>query len=395
MQGAAFAMLGTYVLASFHDVPGVVYAVKWLTLAAFAGAATLAAPRIRLDGMPAVIAFLPWFMLALGYQLVIGPTGRGVGVGGGYLGLLVLTFVLVPSAVRGADAEDAFERWAITALAAFGLLAIVVGLHHFRDSIVGSPEGRGIRVRWAFEHVNTPGYLGFVGIALSARQLVLRRWRFIVPMGVFAILLVGAWSRGAILALCTALGIGTILSLLGASRSVTVRLLLAGGALALVTAALALVVGSATEVSFHAVNEFSSGRLGEWRSALAHLNSPTQWLIGKGAGQNISYTGQGVALGGSSDSFIVDLITRSGIVGLACWMASVGVIGVMVARQYRAVAGHGSRVRFRRATAVGLFVSALVASAYEGATFSVGTTYSLVLWSSVGLACLNGDPTST
>lgn len=388
IQLAVYVLLATYIASTLRDAPAGLYAAKWLVLATLAGIALLVgADRIQLAGTPVVLAFAPWFLLALAYQLYLGPTGRGLGVAGGYMGLLLVCFVLLPSALPTLHDLDRFERWVIHAFAAMCLLSVLLGLQQLGMSIVGGSTGR-FRLRWAFEHVNEGGYLGYIGIILTVRQLAQRRWRFAVPLLLFVFMLLSSGSRGAMLALGAAFGVVALLwSVDRYGAGLVVAFSVALGTLAAALSLMTLGVQSGG-ASFHTLNMAMTGRLGAWRAALSRLDSPVEWLLGQGAGQNVNFIGTRSQVGGSSDSFVIDLITRSGLLGLAIWVGTIAVVILMLGRRVVELPG-GAPNRAHLGFAAGLCASALVAAAYEGFIFSVGTAYALAVWSCVGVAAMH------
>src|SRR5439155_3187769 len=122
---------------------------------------------------------------------------------GGYMGLIAVAFVIMPSAFRSSEDWDTFERWSLHALAVVSVVSVLLGVRHLPDAIV--PSAGGLRLRWAFTHVNTGGYIGYLGAFWAFRQVVLRRWRFVVPLLFFLFLMVSAGSRGAYVSLFVAL----------------------------------------------------------------------------------------------------------------------------------------------------------------------------------------------
>jgi len=384
---ALYSLIAVYVLATLRGAPPLIYALKWVALVGLASAAFATGDRrIALSGILVPLFFFPWVVVALTVQIVLGPTGRGVGVGGGYLGLLLMAFVVLPSALPTLAHRSVFERRLVAALAVMALFAIVASVRDPSHAVVPGVAGRPMRLRWAFEHVNTGGYVGYLGAFLCLRHVHARRLRFLVPFALFLLLLISSGSRGALLAFATAVLVTEGAMLLG-RYGVRILALAAGVGCVLLATIVATVPRTLGQFSFHSVNELLSGRLWAWRAALGRLHGPDEWLFGLGTGQNVSFTGTHSTVGGSSDSLVVDMLTRTGIIGMVIWIGTMFVISVLLGMR---ILSFGQRAPEHLPVllfASGLFVSVLVASMFEGFVFSVGSTFGLLAWACIGLAC--------
>jgi hypothetical protein len=374
-----------FIAASLRDVPRFFYGAKWIMLMVLA-LSTLAAGRtVRLAGVPVGVVFLPWFIVAVAAQIVVGATARGIGVAGGYLGLVIVSFVLLPSVFSTREALTRFTGWVLVGLVVMGLVAIGWGVRDLAGSLVGG--GMRFRVRWGFEHVNTGGYIGALGLLLCVSALLHGRRLAFASATVFLLLLVTSGSRGAYLVVVVALVSAWVLYRLRTRGAgwVMLRLAVVGAGLA----AASLVALASNRLDVATVNAALSGRFLAWRRALGQLRGPLDWLIGKGTGQSVNYIGTRVFVGGSSDSFVVDLLTRSGFVGLTIWLGTVFVIGVLLGWAIRRASTNNDTEWERQVCLIaGVAIATTTASLFEGFIFSVGTAYSLFTWSAVGIAAL-------
>src|SRR5437879_2183484 len=203
MVGASF----TYVAATFVDLEDPLYTAKWLSCAAIL-VALLACARWHFATDHVYPFALVVAMVTLGLVAQIGDNidMRAMQVAFGLTLTAVGAFLIAPPALQ--------RRWvratvwpALLLGVTAGLVAgMVLGLLHPERAFLIDAER--FRFRGYFARVNSPGWYGFVGIALSAAATIAtRRWLYLLAIPLCAIPAIVADSRGALLA------VGTLASL--------------------------------------------------------------------------------------------------------------------------------------------------------------------------------------
>jgi O-antigen ligase len=144
------------------------------------------------------------------------------------------------------------------------------------------------------------------------------------------------------------------------------------------------------------MDKFASGRLETWGRSLAYLDSPTDWLVGVGLSRNhsfVSYTSTPLTKpppglvgirGAGTDSVYVDLVTRTGLIGLTLFLFLIVVLTKHLWRGWYGVA----RAADESAVALAALVAAMFHMLTDSTTFSFGLTLAFVVWPLAGGAAV-------
>lgn len=243
--------------------------------------------------------------------------------------------------------------------------------------------------RWrywgAFNLPNSAGTAGLAGVILVAAAFhSARRWRYLLPLPLFAATMLLADSRGSVLAALAFLG---TLATMRVARWRTERIALAACLGVVATLGYALLHASNLEWPdmSHAqmnLNLYSTGRLESWQASLSYLDGPMQWIFGLGLSKNLSFVGRWTWLpvpifGSNADNFFVDLLGRAGLVGIALFAAIAVSLTWRLCNGVRAApAYHASD----RSLGMAVLASTLVLGLTNSVIFTWGALHAMVAW---------------
>jgi O-antigen ligase len=359
------------VIATFRGLVDRLYVAKWLAgVAIFACYFALGHYRISTAWRREFALFAA--ILAIGFLAQLGDALdlRAVELGVTYTLTAAAAFLVAPSAFR----RRSVQRLVWPALLAGAGLGTVLGEYLGLRNPIAAIWRSGGRWRFAgvFLHPNAAGVAGLIGVVLAVAAFnATRRWRYLGLVVPFTLVMALADSRGSLLAAAALAGVPLAVAI---GRWRTRRLALATcGALLLLLGLGVAYSGSirVPETSRVSLNEASTDRLAVWSESLGYLGTPWQWLFGLGISRNISYVGRRTTVvaipvrGSNTDNAYVDLLGRTGIVGLSLFLAMIASLTWRLGAGLRRAPPGESRDH-----AVGLAVLA--------ATVALGMTNSLI-----------------
>jgi len=390
-----FAGIGlVQVVAQLRPFLEVLYVPKWLSAIAFVASLMLLG-RGWLTTRLAIPFSIAVAVVAVGLlsQLGDGLDTRAVALATTFLLTAITSFVIAPQALaRGWVRRAVWSGllWGVTFGVVFGfaggVLTLPAGLL-FRDEQV--------RFFGLFAHPNLAGTVALTGVVLAGASSVASRrvapLLAILPMGGA---LAFADARISVLAATAFVSVFAFLWLWHhrpTARPLVAAVVLASGA-----------VGGYKEVenrlsSRADIEQFASGRLDTWRRSLAYLESPTDWLIGVGLSRNHSFasyttarlteartTGLVGVRGAATDSTYVDMITRTGLIGLTLFLLLIALLMKPSWHGWYGVTG----AEDESAVALAALVAAMFHMLTESTTFSFGVTLAFVVWPLAGSAAV-------
>jgi O-antigen ligase len=371
----------------------VLYVPKWLSALAVVASFVLLG-RDRLSTRLAVPFTLAVAVVAVGLLTQVGDglDPRAFALATTFLLTAITAFVIGPQAL----ARGWVRRAVWSGLLRGVSLGVVLG---FAGGVLTLPAGllfRDDKVRYfgLFNYPNIAGTIALTAVVLAGASSVAHRRLMpllaILPMGSALAL---ADARGATLAAAGFVSLSTFLWLW--RHHPRTRQLLAAAVVAGVTFGAYKVVerGSPSRTD---MEQFASGRLEAWGRSLAYLESPADWLFGVGLSRNHSFVGYTAApttestkglvgmRGAATDSTYVDLITRTGLVGLTLFLALVAFLAKRVWGGW----DRGTRAADECAVALAALMAAMLHMLTDSTTFSFGLTLAFVVWPLAGGAAV-------
>lgn len=248
--------------------------------------------------------------------------------------------------------------------------------------------GERLRYFGLFAHPNIAGNVCLTVVILSLAAAW--EWRRVGPLLATAVALAG-------LALCDARGatVGVAIFLVGVvavgawQRAGRIRPLVSAVAFLAALAAVAYGFEHIADVQPVDLNRVTSSRLDVWQRSLTYLVSPSDWLLGQGMSRNLSFVGLAVSQpvdsrvltrslrGKGTDNSYLDLLLRTGLLGLAAHAAWLSALVLGLARRCARYPAPGSTT-----AVLGLCAAAATAAwAFTDSTpFSFGVPVASVVW---------------
>jgi hypothetical protein len=377
-------------LRPFLDV---LYVPKWLSAIAFVASLMLLG-RGRLSTRLALPFSVAVGVVAVGLvaQLGDGLDTRAVALATTFLLTAITSLVIAPPAL----ARGWVRRAVWSGLLRGVTLGVVFG---FAGGVFALPAGLAFRdeqLRYfgLFNYPNIAGTIALTGVVLAGASSVAHRQLTpllaILPMGAALAL---ADARGSALA-ATAFVFLFAFLWLWRHRPGTRQLLAAVVLASCVVGGYKVVEGRLS--SRTDIEKLASGRLETWRRSLAYLESPTDWLVGVGLSRNhsfVSYTAAPLTesriglvgmRGAATDSTYVDLITRTGLIGLTLFLLLIALLVMPSWHGWYRVTG----AEEESAVALAALVAAMFHMLTDSTTFSFGLTLAFVVWPLAGGAAV-------
>jgi hypothetical protein len=324
-------------------------------------------------------------ILGIGFLAQLSDTldARAVAIAASYTLTAAGAFLIAPCTFR----RRAIQRLVWPAMLVGTAIATLLGEYLGFRAVLQSfsiTEGRW-RFWGAFNFPNSAGMAGLIGVILAAAAFhATRKWRYLWFVAPFTVVMLLADSRGSLLAALAFVG---TLAIMRVARWRPERLALA---LCLALAALpgfGLLHSSSLEWpdTSHlemSLNLFSTGRWDVWKESLAYLDSPLQWIFGLGLSRNLSFVGRWSFVpvpiyGGNADSFFVDLLGRTGLLGVAIFLV---IIGWLTVRLCLGLRGAPERPASDRAQGMAVLVATIVLGLTNSVIFTWGWLHAMVAW---------------
>ena len=380
-----FAILAfVQVVATFAGLTDRLYVVKW---AAGVGIALLlfALGHFRISTGLAREFSLLMGILAIGLlsQLRAALDSRAVALAASYTLTATVAFLVAPSAFRRRSVQRIVWPGLLLGVAIATLWGEILGLRDPLRSIL-SEEGR-LRYIGAFYLPNAAGTAGLIGVILAGAAFnATRRWLYLACAPPLIIVMILADSRGSLLAAVAFLVVPPIVA---ASRWQVQRLVLAACVAGLVILGFGLLHSGSlewpdTSHTQATLNRVSTGRWANWVESLSYLDGPMQWTFGLGLSRNLSFVAPTTDFpvpvrGANADNIYVDLLGRTGISGLSCFLILATSLTLRIGRGLR-------RASPRRASDCAIGLAVLAATVALGLTNSGvltwGWLHAIVAW---------------
>jgi hypothetical protein len=379
------------VVATFRSLMGPLYVARWLAGVGVV-ACFVALGRFRVSTTLAREFLLITAIVTLGLlaQLDDNLDMRALALATSYTLTATAAFLIAPSTFRRRAVRRLVWPAMLVGVAAATLLGEYLGLRDPLGSIAASSD------RWrffgAFFQPNAAGTAGLLGLILAGAAFTTRpRWWYLATVPFFIIVMLLADSRGSILAAAALVGGWGLVQVLRwpvrkLAFAATVVALFALGAGLRNSARLEWPDLSRTP---HTLNEVSSGRWANWTLSLSYLESPVQWSVGLGLSRNFSFLPMEAGAlnipirGSSADSFYIDLIGRTGLIGLALFLA---MIASLYLRTWRTPEGALPVVHRERAFGIGVLAATIALGATNSAIVTWGWLHAAVAWPLVAAA---------
>jgi hypothetical protein len=374
-----------YVAGTFQGLED----VTWLYLSKWAGCVVLllwlvVAGKGRFSARMNTPLRAVFLLALLGLLAQAGENmdARALQLAFGYLLTGTVAFAAAPVGLRRRWVRVACWRGLLVGVMAGMALAMALGIVYPLDSLLLDADR--VRYKGFFQRPNSAGWYSFVGVVLSvAVALDTRRARYLLLVPLLAVPAVLANSRGAVVAMAA---LGVLWVLTHAVRPGTAWWVRASTAVILVVAAATVLTDSGgSSGSLFGPGELdriTSGRWSNWTSSLAYLDTPMRVAFGLGLGRNVTFVPGNYGLrGGEGDSFYVDLIGRTGVIGLLIFVTMVCALGArLLFRLFTSDRRAGPGTAF----SVALLGAVLLYGVVESHLFTSGTLHAPVMWSLIG-----------
>ncbi len=374
-------------LRPFLDV---LYVPKWLSALAVVATFILLG-RGRLSTRLALPFSIALGVVGVGFlaQLGDGLDTRAAALAATFLLTAATSLLIAPQALaRG------WVRRAVWSGLLWGVsLGVVFG---FGGGILTLPAGLAFRdehIRYfgLFTHPNVAGTIALTGVVLAgATSVALRRLMPLLAMLPMGAALAFADARVSALAAMAFVSLFAFFWLWHhrpRTRPLVAAVMLAFGAVG------GYKIVEQRLTSRTDVEQFASGRVETWRRSLAYLESPADWLVGVGLSRNHSFvsyttaplteartTGLVGVRGAATDSTYVDLITRTGLIGLTLFLSLIALLAKPSWYGWY----ESTRAADEAAVALAALVAAMLHMLTESTTFSFGLTLAFVVWPLAG-----------
>lgn len=390
------AVLGfVQVAGTFTAYAQSLYLVKWLAGVGIAVCYFLLG-RCHVSRKLATEYAMLFAVLAIGLVTQLGDSidGRAIALVISYTLTGTTAFLVAPAAFRRRAVHRTVWPALLAGVAAGTLYAEYLGLQDFLSAITTS-SGR-LRFFGAFYQPNAAGTAGLIGVILAVAALeARRRWWYLLTLPFFFVVMILADSRGSILAALTFL---LSLPILRMTRWPPRRI-----AMAFTLGAIVLLVGGvyvAGKIHWPVtgqwqpeLNRISTGRLTNWSESLGYLESPLRWMFGLGLSRNFSFTYQETDFpvpvrGSNADNFFIDILGRTGIVGL---LLMLGIIASLTLKMWRGLTFGSPRIASQCTLGLALLISTVLLGATNSVIFTWAWLQAIVGWPLIGAAATHSD----
>lgn len=315
------------------------YVVKWLAGLGI-GLCFFLLGRCRFSRELSTEFALVVAILVIGLVAQLGDSidGRAVALTASYAMTAATAFLIGPRALRRRSVQRIVWPGMLLGVTIGAILAEYLGFQDFFNAISAS-SGR-LRFSGAFFTPNSAGSAGLIGVILAAAAFEAKpRWRYLTPVPVFIVVMILADSRGSLLAALTFVAALPILRMARwPPQRVAITLCLAAvGLLCLGTVLAGRIDWPAAGELEPALNRISTGRWANWKEALDYLEGPLRWMFGLGMSRNFSFAYQETDFpvpvrGWNADNFFIDLLGRTGLVGLLLFVVMTGSLAMKMWR---------------------------------------------------------------
>lgn len=372
------------VVATFTGLTERLYVVKWVAGVSIA-VSFLVLGRCRVSTTLLGEFSLVASILAIGLLSQLGQTldTRAVALAASYTLTASVAFLIGPCALRRRSVQRLVWPGMLLGVLVGTMLGEYLGL---RDplSAVLTDQGR-LRFVGAFYQPNAAGTAGLIGVILAGTAFeATGRWRYLVAVPPLAIVMALADSRGSLVAAASFL---VLVAVVRAARGRTQRLAIATcfGVLVLLGFAMlhsASIEWPDTSHAEAALNRVSTGRWANWAESLGYLDGPLKWAFGLGLSRNVSFAARGSLFpvpvrGSNADNFYVDLLGRTGIVGLLLFLCMVSSLTQRLLRGMRQASPPSVS---ERALGLAALAATLVLGATNSVIFTWGWLHAMVAW---------------
>jgi O-antigen ligase len=389
------------VVAMFSALADPLYVAKWVggvaLLVCFLALGHWRISTEFLREFGAVIAILGIGFIA---QLADALDSRAVAIAVTYALTAAGAFLIAPCTFRRRSIQRLVWPAMLWGVAIATLLGEYLGSRDVLRSF-SITEGRW-RFWGGFNLPNSAGTAGLIGVILAVAAFhSTRRRRYLVFVVPFTVVMLLADSRGSVLAALAFLG---TIALVRVSRWRTEQIALA--VCTAVAAVLGLGLLNSSSLAWpdlsHAqmnLNLYSTGRWDTWQQALDYLETPLQWIFGLGLSRNLSFVGRWTYLpvpirGSNADNFFVDLLGRTGIVGVALFLVMMAWLAVRLCAGLRRTP---ARAASDRAQGIAVLTATFVLGLTNSVIFTWGWLHAMVAWPLVTEAAIRATspaPTS-
>ena len=382
---AFIQVVGTFTLLTER-----LYLVKWLGGLAVALCFFLLG-RGRISGALAPEFAMLVAVLAIGLLAQLGDSidGRAVALVFSYTITGTTAFLVAPAALRRRSVQRIVWSGLLLGTTVATALGVYLGFQNLFTAF-SLTTGR-LRFSGAFYSANAAGVAGLIGVILAVAAFEARRWwRYLVPIPFFFAVMLLSDSRGSLLAAMVFLAVFPILRI---ARWPPQRMAIA---LSLGAAGLVLIgtmLGSRIDWPAPGqlgpeLNRVSSGRWTNWKESLSYLDGPLRWMFGLGMSRNFSFAFQETDFpvpvrGSNADNFFVDILGRTGIVGL---LLILGIIGSLTLKMWRGLIRGTARDASRYALGLALLASTVVLGGTNSIIFTWAWLQAMVAWPLIGAA---------
>jgi len=242
-----------------------------------------------------------------------------------------------------------------------------------------------LRFVGAFYLPNAAGAAGLIGVILAgAAFTATRQWLYLAAVPPLTLVMALADSRGSLLAAGTFFAVPIILRV-ARWRTMRIALLTCLGVLVLLGFGILRSPSIAWPDTSHAqatLNRVSTGRWASWAQSLSYLEGPSNWAFGLGLSRNLSFAARGTYVrvrvrGSNADNFFVDLLGRTGIVGLLVFFGVVSSLAAKLCRDLRQAPSGGAS---ERALGIAVLSATLVLGATNSVILTWGWLHAMVAW---------------
>jgi O-antigen ligase len=381
---SAFACLAfIQIVATFLIFQERLYLTKWI-----AGLALILCffilGRYKLSSALAIEFALIISLIGLGFVSQLGDNldVRAMQLGASYTMTALTAFVVAPATFSRRSVHTFVWPGLLIGVSIGTLLAIYLGLRNPIASFTAH-EGR-VRFFGLFATPNSAGTAGLIGVILAGAAFRhTKRWHYLLFIPAFAAVIALAHSRGSLLAVTAFISTWAAAALLARLSTQSARLLSLASIIAIVAATMFYTTSYDRSRLFPTdLNQLSSGRWNNWSRSLSYLDSPPRWLFGLGLSRNFSFmpdvaVGKVTVRGSNADNIYVDLLGRTGIVGLALFLGTVGIVVVRLTRGLKIA----PPIRAQDcALCIAAVIATLVLGLTESGVLTWGWLHAMVVW---------------
>lgn len=332
-------------------------------------------------------------VLAIGLLAQLSDTidGRALALVTSYTMTGTTAFLVAPAALRRRSVQRIIWPALLLGVTVATVLGIYLGFQDIFNALTVTTDR--VRFGGAFYSANAAGVAGLIGVILAVAAFETKhRWRYLdlATIPFFMVVLFLSGSRGSVVAAIAYLAVIPILRIarwppqragialsLGAMGLIVLGILMAG-----------MIDWPAPGQWQPVLNRFSSGRWTNWKDALSYLDGPLRWMFGLGMSRNFSFAFQETNFpvpvrGSNADNFFIDILGRTGIVGL---LLILGIIGSLALRMWRGVRGGSPGNASQCILGLAALTSTLVLGQTNSVIFTWAWLQAMVAWPLIGAA---------